>query len=61
MAWVKVGDIVYERFKAPGLDDMEEYLARFGLIRAERAEAAGGCFASHLRHERSILSEQYNG
>jgi len=55
------GDNVYERFKAPGLDDMEKYLTRFGLIRAERTETAGGSFASHLRHEHSILSEQYNG
>ena len=40
MAWAKVRDIAYGRFKAPDLDVMEEFLTRFGLIRTERTDTA---------------------
>src|SRR5271154_634782 len=40
MAWAKVSDIAYGRFRAPDLDVAEEFLTRFGLLRAERTDKA---------------------
>jgi hypothetical protein len=40
MVGIKVSDIAYGRLRAPDLDVMEEFLLRFGLIRAERTENA---------------------
>src|SRR5271155_1715440 len=53
MAWAKVTDIAYGRFKAPDLDVAEEFLTRFGLIRAERTDKAlymRGTDPSHHLH-----------
>ncbi len=33
---IKIRDIAYVRFAAPDLDEMEEFLVDFGLVRAER-------------------------
>jgi len=40
MPWIKATDIAYARMTAPDLDAMEEFLTRFGMIRAERTDAA---------------------
>ena len=36
MAVIKVADFAYPRMEAPDLDEMEEFLTHFGLIRADR-------------------------
>ena len=36
MAWIKATDIAYGRLRAPDLDVMEEFLTRFGMLRAAR-------------------------
>src|SRR5262245_48305851 len=36
MPHIKVTDMAYSRLKAPDLDVMEEFLTRFGMVRAER-------------------------
>ena len=40
MAAIKVTDMAYGRLRAPDLDVMEEFLTRFGMIRAERTPTA---------------------
>src|SRR3982074_3991184 len=40
MAHIKVSDIAYGRLRAPDLDVMEEFLTRFGMIRADRTATA---------------------
>jgi hypothetical protein len=40
MPHIKVNDIAYGRLRAPDLDVAEEFLTRFGLIRAERTANA---------------------
>src|SRR6266851_4467582 len=40
MAWIKATDIAYGRLRAPDLDVMEEFLTRFGMVRAERTGTA---------------------
>ena len=40
MAWIKATDIAYARLRVPDLDVMEEFLTRFGLVRAERTPTA---------------------
>ena len=40
MAWIKATDIAYGRLAAPDLDEMEEFLVRFGMTRAERTSHA---------------------
>ena len=40
MAHIKVSDIAYGRLRAPDLDIAEEFLTRFGMIRAERTANA---------------------
>jgi catechol 2,3-dioxygenase-like lactoylglutathione lyase family enzyme len=40
MPWIKATDIAYVRLRAPDLDKMEEFLTRFGLVRAERTPTA---------------------
>ena len=40
MAGIKVTDIAYGRLKAPDLDLMEEFLTRFGMVRADRTSTA---------------------
>ena len=36
MAWIKTTDIAYGRLRSPDLDVAEEFLTRFGMVRAER-------------------------
>jgi catechol 2,3-dioxygenase-like lactoylglutathione lyase family enzyme len=40
MTGIKVTDMAYSRLKAPDLDVMEEFLTRFGMVRAERTPTA---------------------
>jgi catechol 2,3-dioxygenase-like lactoylglutathione lyase family enzyme len=40
MAWIKATDIAYARLRVPDLDIMEEFLTRFGLVRADRTPTA---------------------
>jgi catechol 2,3-dioxygenase-like lactoylglutathione lyase family enzyme len=40
MPVIKVTDMAYARLKAPDLDKMEEFLTRFGMVRAERTPNA---------------------
>src|SRR5216684_3634024 len=40
MATIKVADFAFPRMEAPDLDEMEEFLTHFGLIRAERTPDA---------------------
>jgi hypothetical protein len=40
MTGIKVTDMAYSRLKAPDLDRMEEFLTRFGMVRAERTPTA---------------------
>jgi len=40
MASIKVADFAFPRMEAPDLDEMEEFLTHFGLIRAERTPDA---------------------
>ncbi len=40
MATIKVADFAFPRMEAPDLDQMEEFLTHFGLIRAERTPDA---------------------
>ncbi len=40
MAAIKVADFAFPRMEAPDLDQMEEFLTHFGLIRAERTADA---------------------
>src|SRR5579864_5302067 len=53
MSWIKARDIAYGRLRAPDLDVMEEFLTRFGMVRAERTNDAlymRGTDASHHIH-----------
>jgi catechol 2,3-dioxygenase-like lactoylglutathione lyase family enzyme len=36
MAWIKATDMAYGRLRSPDLDAQEEFLTRFGLVRAAR-------------------------
>jgi catechol 2,3-dioxygenase-like lactoylglutathione lyase family enzyme len=40
MAGIKVADFAFPRMEAPDLDEMEEFLTHFGMIRAERTPDA---------------------
>src|SRR5437764_10928849 len=40
MPGIKVSDMAYGRLRAPDLDVMEEFLTRFGMVRAERTPTA---------------------
>ena len=40
MAWIKATDIAYARLRVPDLDQQEEFLTRFGLVRAARTADA---------------------
>ena len=40
MVWIKATDIAYGRLRAPDLDVMEEFLTRFGMLRADRTNTA---------------------
>src|SRR6202000_3257068 len=40
MAAIKVADFAFPRMEAPDLDQMEEFLTHFGLVRAERTSDA---------------------
>ena len=40
MAVVKVIDIAYGRLQSPSLDEAEEFLTNFGMVRAERTPSA---------------------
>src|SRR5260221_340703 len=40
MATIKVADFAFPRMEAPNLDEMEEFLTHFGLVRAERTPDA---------------------
>ena len=40
MATIKVRDLAYGRLQAPDLDEMEEFLTHFGMIRSARTPAA---------------------
>lgn len=40
MATIKVADFAFPRMEAPDLDQMEEFLTHFGLVRAERTPDA---------------------
>jgi catechol 2,3-dioxygenase-like lactoylglutathione lyase family enzyme len=40
MPWIKVTDIAFGRLQVPDLDLMEEFLIRFGMVRAERTPNA---------------------
>ena len=40
MALIKVTDLAYGRLRAPDLDQMEEFLTHFGMIRADRTKNA---------------------
>src|SRR5260370_20732535 len=40
MVTIKVADFAFPRMEAPDLDEMEEFLTHFGLIRAERTPDA---------------------
>ena len=40
MAWIKATDIAYGRLKSPDLDQMEEFLTRFGMTKVERTGKA---------------------
>ena len=40
MALIKVTDIAYGRLRSPDLDVAEEFLTRFGMVRAERTASA---------------------
>jgi catechol 2,3-dioxygenase-like lactoylglutathione lyase family enzyme len=40
MALIKVTDLAYGRLRAPDLDEMEEFLTHFGMVRAERTPTA---------------------
>lgn len=53
MAVIKVADFAYPRMEAPDLDQMEEFLTHFGLIRADRTANAlymRGTSAPHHLH-----------
>ncbi len=40
MPWVKVTDIAYGRLQSPSLDQAEEFLVNFGMVRAARTKDA---------------------
>ncbi len=40
MAVIKAAEFAWPRMEAPDLDEMEEFLTHFGLIRAERTPTA---------------------
>src|SRR5262245_48656155 len=40
MAWIKATDIAYGRLRSPDLDVAEEFLTRFGMVRADRTPTA---------------------
>ena len=40
MPVVKVTDLAYARLQSPSLDEAEEFLTAFGLVRAERTSDA---------------------
>jgi catechol 2,3-dioxygenase-like lactoylglutathione lyase family enzyme len=40
MAWIKATDMAYGRLQAPDLDVAEEFLTRFGMVRADRTSTA---------------------
>jgi len=40
MPFVKVTDLAYGRLQSPSLDEAEEFLTRFGMVRSERTPSA---------------------
>src|SRR5581483_372170 len=53
MPTIKVADFAFPRMEAPDLDEMEEFLTHFGLLRAERTPDAlymRGADSSHHLH-----------
>ncbi|SJZ41385.1 Glyoxalase/Bleomycin resistance protein/Dioxygenase superfamily protein [Enhydrobacter aerosaccus] len=50
MAAIKVADFAFPRLEAPDLDEMEEFLSHFGLIRAERTPDALYMRGTNDRH-----------
>src|SRR5207249_3065711 len=40
MPFVKVADLAYGRLQSPSLDQAEEFLTHFGMVRAERTPSA---------------------
>jgi len=40
MAGIKIKDIAYGRLRAPDLDEMEEFLTEFGMVRSARTDEA---------------------
>ena len=40
MPFVKVTDLAYGRLQSPSLDEAEEFLTRFGMVRSERTPNA---------------------
>ena len=50
MATIKVADFAFPRLEAPDLDQMEEFLTHFGLVRAERTPDALYMRGADSRH-----------
>ena len=52
MARIKVSDMAYGRLRAPDLDVMEEFLTRFGMVRAERTNTGHAASRKHAAADR---------
>jgi catechol 2,3-dioxygenase-like lactoylglutathione lyase family enzyme len=64
MAIVKVSDLAYARLQSPSLDEAEEFLTTFGLVRAERTRDAlymRGTDAPHHIHVTHLGPSRFIG
>src|SRR5512134_3244987 len=57
MAVIKVRDLAYGRLQAPDLDQMEEFLTHFGMIRAERTPNALYMRGTDPRHHLHVTEK----
>ena len=64
MPIVKVADLAYARLRSPSLDEAEEFLTNFGMVRAERTKDAlymRGTDAAHHIHVTHVGPSKFIG
>src|SRR5438876_12081486 len=64
MPFVKVADIAYGRLQSPSLDEAEEFLTHFGMVRSERTPSAlymRGTDPAHHLHVTHLAPSKFIG
>jgi hypothetical protein len=60
MPYTKVTDIAYGRLQAPSLDQQEEFLVNFGMVRVERTKDALYMRGTDPNHQFVDIKAQYS-